>query len=172
MRSSLPNLGPLKKDLQLLLSKHPVHPISTKTSAAIIKETVAKPADELRGKAEVLSRREKDRHSTCCSLQYHALKVLVFVAFLVLPIYLLKLLCDLGTVYFMSSTGLRAVNNIRDDLYRKLLDLPMSFFVKEKTGVMMSRIINDANLLSDSASDYLRVSINNFFIIITHLDTC
>jgi len=159
--------GPLKKDLQLLLAKHPA-PDFYENERRYFKETVAKPADDMRGKIKYYLA-EKKTALNLLLLQYHAMKVLVFVAFLVLPIYLLKLLCDLGTVYFMSSTGLRAVNNIRDELYRKLLDLPMSFFVKEKTGVMMSRIINDANLLSDSASDYLRVSINNFFIIVTHL---
>lgn len=159
--------GPLKKDLQLLLAKHPA-PDFYENERRYFKETVAKPADDVRGKIKYYLA-EKKTALNLLLLQYHAMKVLVFVAFLVLPIYLLKLLCDLGTVYFMSSTGLRAVNNIRDELYRKLLDLPMSFFVKEKTGVMMSRIINDANLLSDSASDYLRVSINNFFIIVTHL---
>ncbi|MCX7634032.1 MAG: ABC transporter transmembrane domain-containing protein, partial [Turneriella sp.] len=102
-------------------------------------------------------------------LQFHAFQILVFVALAVVPIYLLKLLCDLGTVFFMILTGLRAVNHIREDLYKRLLELPMSYFVKEKTGIIMSRIINDANLLSDSASDYLRVSINNFFIITTHM---
>jgi ABC-type multidrug transport system fused ATPase/permease subunit len=150
-----------------LLAKHPA-PDFYENERRYFKETVAKPADDVRGKIKYYLA-EKKTALNLLLLQYHAMKVLVFVAFLVLPIYLLKLLCDLGTVYFMSSTGLRAVNNIRDELYRKLLDLPMSFFVKEKTGVMMSRIINDANLLSDSASDYLRVSINNFFIIVTHL---
>ena len=159
--------GPLKKDLQVLLATHP-SPEFYENERRYFKDGAAKPADELRGKIKYYLA-EKKTALNLFLLQYHALKVLVFVAFLVLPIYLLKLLCDLGTVYFMSSTGLRAVNNIRDDLYRKLLDLPMSYFVKEKTGVMMSRIINDANLLSDSASDYLRVSINNFFIITTHL---
>ncbi|HNM99341.1 MAG TPA: ABC transporter ATP-binding protein [Turneriella sp.] len=159
--------GPLRKDLQVLLAKHPSPEFFDKERDYFAK-VEALPADDIRGKIRYFLA-EKKTNLNLFLLQYHAMKVLMFVAFLVLPIYLLKLLCDLGTVYFMSSTGLRAVNNIRDDLYHKLLDLPMSFFVKEKTGVMMSRIINDANLLSDSASDYLRVSINNFFIITTHL---
>lgn len=159
--------GPLQKDLKVLLAKHP-SPDFFANERRFFAETVAKPADNIGGKIKYYLA-EKKTSLNLFLMQYHAMKVLMFVAFLVLPIYLLKLLCDLGTVYFMSSTGLRAVNNIRDNLYRKLLDLPMSFFVKEKTGVMMSRIINDANLLSDSASDYLRVSINNFFIITTHL---
>lgn len=159
--------GPLRHDLELLFNKHP-SPDFFAREREYFSNTTPLSADDIRGKLKYYIA-EKKAQLNLFLLQYHAMKVLMFVAFLVLPIYLLKLLCDLGTVYFMSSTGLRAVNNIREDLYRKLLDLPMSFFVKEKTGVMMSRIINDANLLSDSASDYLRVSINNFFIIITHL---
>ncbi len=159
--------GPLRADMEKLFSTHPA-PDFYANERKFFAEGKPREATDVGSKVKYYLA-EKKTGFNLFLLQYHALKVLVFVAFLVLPIYLLKLLCDLGTVFFMSSTGLRAVNNIRDDLYRKLLDLPMSFFVKEKTGVMMSRIINDANLLSDSASDYLRVSINNFFIITTHL---
>lgn len=159
--------GPLKSDLKTLLAKHPA-PEFFDNERRYFAEVTPRAAEHFSGKFKYFLA-EKKIHLNLFLLRYHAMQVLIFVAFLVLPIYLLKLLCDLGTVYFMSSTGLRAVNLIRDDLYSKLLDLPMSYFVKEKTGVMMSRIINDANLLSDSASDYLRVSINNFFIISTHL---
>lgn len=159
--------GTVKVDLEKLFTHHPAPEFFAKEKQFMV-ETTARPVEGVTGRIKYFLA-EKKTALNLLLLRYHAMNVLIFVAFLVMPIYLLKLLCDLGTVFFMSGTGLRAVNNIRDDLYRKLLTLPMSFFVKEKNGVMISRIINDASLLSDTGSDYLRISINNFFIIITHL---
>lgn len=100
---------------------------------------------------------------------YEPMRVLMFVALMVLPIYLLKLLSDVGTTYFLSTTGLFSVSDIRRDLYNRMTRLPLAYFVREKTGVLMSRIINDVSLIADSTSSELRVSINSFFIIVTHL---
>lgn len=102
-------------------------------------------------------------------LKIPAIKVLKYISFLVLPIFLLRLLFDFCTVYFLTATGLMAVTDIRRQLYASMIRLPLSYFVKEKTGVLMSRIINDVTTLSDATSNELRTSINNFFIISTHV---
>ena len=98
-----------------------------------------------------------------------AIKVLKYISFLVLPVFLLRLIFDFCTVYFLTATGLMAVTDIRRQLYASMIRLPLSYFVKEKTGVLMSRIINDVTTLSDATSNELRTSINNFFIITTHV---
>ncbi|MDH4200044.1 MAG: ABC transporter ATP-binding protein/permease [Spirochaetia bacterium] len=103
------------------------------------------------------------------TIAYDPFRLIVLIALGVLPIYFLKLLCTIGTVYFLSSTGLMMVADLRTDLYNKLIDLPLSHFIAEKSGVWMSRVINDAVLISDVMVNDLRVSINNFFIIITHI---
>jgi ABC-type multidrug transport system fused ATPase/permease subunit len=108
--------GPLRDDMQRLFTSHPA-PEFFSNERKFFAEANARPVDEISGKIKYYIAEKKTRLDLYL-LQFHALKVLVFVAFLVLPIYLLKLICDLGTVFFMSSTGLRAVNNIRDDLYR------------------------------------------------------
>jgi ATP-binding cassette, subfamily B, bacterial MsbA len=98
-----------------------------------------------------------------------AIKVLKYISFLVLPIFLLRLVFDFCTVYLLTATGLLAVTDIRRQLYGSMIRLPLSYFVKEKTGVLMSRIINDVTTLSEATSTELRTSINNFFIIGTHV---
>ncbi len=98
-----------------------------------------------------------------------AIKVLKYISFLVLPIFLLRLIFDFATVYLLTATGLLAVTDIRRQLYASMIRLPLSYFVKEKTGVLMSRIINDVTTLSEATSTELRTSINNFFIIGTHV---
>lgn len=95
--------------------------------------------------------------------------ILKYVGILILPIFLLRLVFDFGTVFFLTATGLLSVMDIRRDLYNSVTRLPLSYFVHEKTGVLMSRIINDVSLLSESTSNELRTSINNLFLIVTHV---
>jgi len=100
---------------------------------------------------------------------YDPFDLIYTVCIAIIPVYLLRLLSGLGTVYFLSSGGLNIVRDIRADLYRKLVQLPMGNFVHEKSGVWMSRVINDVTLLSDIFAHDFRVSINNFFIVTTHV---
>lgn len=88
---------------------------------------------------------------------------------IILPIYFLKLLCLAGTVYFVNSAGLLAVKDLRQALYQKLQVLPLNEFYREKTGVLMSRVINDVDIVGKVVSNDLKDAINDFFYIITHL---
>lgn len=103
------------------------------------------------------------------TIGYNPFRLIVFLSVGILPVYLLKLFCTLGTVYFLSSMGLNMVRDIRADLFDKLIDLPLRHFVKEKSGVWMSRVINDVVLISDVMANDIRVSINNVFIVFTHV---
>jgi ATP-binding cassette, subfamily B, bacterial MsbA len=49
--------------------------------------------------------------------------------------------------YVMGYIGQRIVNTIRDQLYCHLTELSFSFYTRTPTGVLISRIINDVNLV-------------------------
>jgi subfamily B ATP-binding cassette protein MsbA len=49
--------------------------------------------------------------------------------------------------YFMGYVGQKVVNDIRDRLYSHIQTLSFSYFTKTPTGVIISRIINDVNLV-------------------------
>ncbi len=49
--------------------------------------------------------------------------------------------------YFMGYVGQRIVNDIRDRLYAHIQTLSFAFFTRTPTGVIMSRIINDVNMV-------------------------
>ncbi len=49
--------------------------------------------------------------------------------------------------YFMGYVGQKVVNDIRDRLYTHVTSLSFSYFTKTPTGVIISRIINDVNLV-------------------------
>ncbi len=88
---------------------------------------------------------------------------------IILPIYLLKLICLAGTIYFVNSAGLLSVRDLRQALYEKLQELPLNDFLREKTGILMSRIINDVDTVGKVVSNDLKDAINDFFSILIHL---
>ncbi|MCC6346922.1 MAG: ABC transporter ATP-binding protein [Nitrospirales bacterium] len=49
--------------------------------------------------------------------------------------------------YLMRSTGAKVMRDIRNGLYRHILSLPVNEFKKESSGLLLSRVINDAGQL-------------------------
>ncbi|MBM9578260.1 ABC transporter ATP-binding protein [Leptospira sp. 201903070] len=94
--------------------------------------------------------------------------VLLF-CFIVFPVYLLKLIFLAAAVYCINSAGYLAIRDLRAELYAKAQTLPLNHFVQEKTGILMSRIINDVEVLGKLISSDLKDAIIDFFYIITHL---
>ena len=88
---------------------------------------------------------------------------------LIVPLYVLKMICFLLSVYCIATSGYNAVRDLRQELFDKVQTLPLTYFYKEKTGLLMSRIINDAEIVAAVISSNLRDAIINFFYVITHL---
>ncbi|EMJ92132.1 ABC transporter ATP-binding protein [Leptospira alstonii] len=98
----------------------------------------------------------------------HDQLVLLF-CFIVFPVYLLKLIFLAAAVYCINSAGYLAIRDLRAELYAKAQALPLNHFVQEKTGILMSRIINDVEVLGKLISSDLKDAITDFFYIVTHL---
>lgn len=94
--------------------------------------------------------------------------VILFIS-IAFPLYFLKLASLAGATYYINSTGYFAIRDLRDEIYNQVLKFPIDFFVREKTGIVMSRIINDVDILAKIISADLKDAINDFFYIITHL---
>ncbi|MDI1471841.1 MAG: ABC transporter ATP-binding protein [Thermodesulfovibrio sp.] len=62
--------------------------------------------------------------------------------------------------YLMSSIGAKIVRTIRDQIYDKILKLPLSFFCKDSSGNIISRVLNDVELLKNTVS----YTIKDFFV--------
>ena len=94
--------------------------------------------------------------------------VLLFVC-IAFPIYFLKLICLTGMTFFINSTGYNAIRDIREEIYSKVQHFPLDYFVSEKTGIIMSRIINDVDILAKVISSDLKDAINDIFYVVTHM---
>src|SRR4030042_1169483 len=68
-------------------------------------------------------------------------------------LFIFKGVFDYGQSYLMNYVGLRVVADLRERLYNHLQTLSLSFFTKTPTGVLISRITNDVNLIQGSVSN-------------------
>ncbi len=100
---------------------------------------------------------------------YTPLEIVYLACAIVLPLYLLKLGLLLLSVRLIAKTGYRAVRDIRADLYQNAQQLPLTYFYREKTGLLMSRLINDSEIVAAVISSNMRDAITNFFYIVTHI---
>lgn len=75
-------------------------------------------------------------------------KALVRITLLMTGLYLFNTLATWVQNHFMVALSGRAVQALRDDLYEKVLRLPVPYFDKTPTGELMSRMINDVQNIS------------------------
>lgn len=93
-------------------------------------------------------------------------RMLKLIPFAVIIVYLLRGLGIYGQEYLMSHVGQNIIRRLRNQLYEHIQDLPLSFFQKEKTGALMSRITNDVNTVKSMVSSVVTGSIRDLFTII------
>lgn len=68
-------------------------------------------------------------------------------------IYLVKGLSDYFSYFFMADVGQRVIMNVRDKLYGHIQTLSMPYFIRTPTGVLISRITNDVNMIQSSVTN-------------------
>ncbi len=81
---------------------------------------------------------------------YDKLDVLKYLCILILITFFLKNLFTYLQTYFMSVVEQGILKDLRFDLYKHYLELPLSFFTDERKGNLISRIINDVQIVKDS----------------------
>jgi subfamily B ATP-binding cassette protein MsbA len=91
------------------------------------------------------------------------LKVLPFV---VVALFLVRSAGLYGQEFLMSHAGQRVIMLLRCALYDRIQDLPLSFFHAERTGVLMSRVTNDVNLIKALVSDAVKAAVRDCFSVI------
>ncbi len=77
------------------------------------------------------------------SIKAGKLKALLFICFLVFFATFLKNLFRYFAMFFIAPIRIGVVNQLRNKLHQKSLQLPISYFNDEKKGDLMSRITND-----------------------------
>lgn len=91
---------------------------------------------------------------------------LTYLTIAVVLVALIKGVASYGEEYIMGFVGQKIIKKFRDLLYDHIQDLPLAYFHQEKTGVLMSRITNDVNVVKNMLTSAVTGSIKDFFTIV------
>ena len=94
------------------------------------------------------------------------IKMLKLIPIVVIIIYLLRGLGMYGQAYLMNYVGESVIRRLRNSLYDHIQDLPISFFHKEKTGTLMSRVTNDVGVIKGMVSTAVTGALKDVFTIV------
>lgn len=95
-------------------------------------------------------------------------KMLKLIPIVVICIFFIRLLARFMQSYLIQYAGQKAVQRVREELYYKMIHLPMSYYDNNETGAMMTRIINDVTNLQNAipaALKMFRSGLSIFFLI-------
>jgi len=88
--------------------------------------------------------------------KYGYLKLLPFGIFL---LFVVKGFLSFGQSYLMKSAGMKLVREMRNKLYNHVLFLPMKYFNRESSGIVISRVVYDVDSLNKLIGDVLKTFI-------------
>ena len=70
-------------------------------------------------------------------------EMLIYIAIAIIVLYFLKNLFRYLAMYFLANVRNGVVKDLRNDLYQKVLILPLSFYSEQRKGDIMARMTND-----------------------------
>ena len=94
------------------------------------------------------------------------MEMLLILPIVIILLFLFKGIFEYGQAYLMNYVGLRIVADIREKLYNHLQILSLSFFTKTPTGILISRITNDVNLIQGSVSNAITGLLKDVFTVL------
>ena len=93
---------------------------------------------------------------------------LVFICILLVIAFFLRNITAYFAMFFMVGARCGTIKDIRNDLYKKIMILPLSFYSKHKKGDIMARITTDVQEIEVSIISYLDTFIKSPLTIIAY----
>ena len=79
--------------------------------------------------------------------------MLKLIPVVIIAIYIIKGVCSYGQAMLMNYIGQRVVTDLRSELYNHIQRQSLTFFTRNPTGILMSRITNDVNFIRRAVSE-------------------
>ncbi|MEA1935461.1 MAG: lipid A export permease/ATP-binding protein MsbA [Thermodesulfobacteriota bacterium] len=92
--------------------------------------------------------------------------MLMLIPIAIVVIYFLKGACSYGQTVLMSYIGQRVVTDLRGELYNHIQRQALSFFTRNPTGILMSRITNDVSLIQGAVSEAVTSLLKDSFTLV------
>ncbi len=83
----------------------------------------------------------------------------------IVGIYVLRGLAMYGQEFLMEYVGNHIIRQLRDQVYYRIMELPISYVQEEKTGTLMSRITYDVNLVKIMVSSAVAAAVRDTLTI-------
>lgn len=94
------------------------------------------------------------------------MEMLKTLSMAVLIMFMIKGVCAWGNAYLMNQVGQRIIAGMRQKLYDHIQNLPLPFFDKTPTGILMSRITNDIAQVQGAVSEAVTGLVRDCFSIV------
>ena len=137
--------------------------------------TKAGPLDEIKQRLNLARQIDSSYQSLKDRLGVDQNEVVYFVPLLFVIIYLLRSLADFVSGYAFQHIGLGVTTDIRNDLYRYILDQSSRFHAEHPSGELVARVINDVALMQSAVSnrllDLFQQSITLLFLLALLIST-
>jgi subfamily B ATP-binding cassette protein MsbA len=98
-------------------------------------------------------------------LLVEGMEMLRILPIAIILLFLLRGIFNYGQAYLMNFVGLKVIADLREKLYNHLQALSLSFFTKTPTGILISRITNDVNLIQGAVSNTIAGLLKDAFTI-------
>jgi subfamily B ATP-binding cassette protein MsbA len=73
----------------------------------------------------------------------------------IILLFLIKGLLSFGQAYLMKSAGMKLTREMRNSIYNHILNLPVEYFNRKSSGVIISKVINDVKVLNKLVSNVI-----------------
>ncbi len=94
------------------------------------------------------------------------LSMLKWIPLAIIGIFVMKGVFDYGQAFLMSYVGQKIIADLREKVYSHIQSLSLSFFTKNPTGILMSRIMNDVGMVQGAVTDAVTGLLKDVFTII------
>ena len=94
------------------------------------------------------------------------LRFIIYFGLFIIGLAIFKVIFVYAREYLMNSTSHKFLMRFREEIFDRILFLPMKFFDNEKTGNIMARITNDVAQLENSLKSLIQFSQNLIYTIV------
>ena len=95
------------------------------------------------------------------------LNMLMLIPVVVASVYIVKGFCDFGQYYLMAFVGQSIIRDLRKDMFCKLEDMSVGFFVKHSTGELLSRMNNDVSMVQGALTSAITGVVRDTLTVIS-----
>lgn len=95
--------------------------------------------------------------------------IFTILPFAIILIFIFRAACRFLNDYFMRTAAQLAVQDVRNEIFRKNVHLDLSFFHRNQTGSLMSRIVNDVAMMQDGVGGIITGVFRDFIGLVSLL---